>query len=41
VLAKAHHPQQFVDRIAGIVTAPHPATPAQRMPRLADAGAGR
>ena len=30
VVAKAHHPQLFVDRIAGIVTAPHPATPAQR-----------
>jgi len=41
VLAKAHDPQLFVDRIAGIVTAPHPATPVQRMPRLADAGAGR
>jgi glycosyltransferase involved in cell wall biosynthesis len=30
VVVKAHHPQLFVDRIAGIVTAPHPAAPAQR-----------
>ncbi|GID97467.1 glycosyltransferase [Amorphoplanes digitatis] len=30
VVAKAHHPQLFVDRIAGIVTAPRPAAPAQR-----------
>lgn len=30
VVAKAHHAQLFVDRIAGIVTAPHPVTPAQR-----------
>jgi hypothetical protein len=30
VVAKAHDPQLFVDRIAGIVTAPHPVAPAQR-----------
>lgn len=30
VVAKAHHPQLFVDRIAGIVTAPRPVAPAQR-----------
>ena len=30
VVAQAHHPQLFVDRIAGIVTAPHPVPPAQR-----------
>jgi len=30
VAAKAHHAQLFVDRIAGIVTAPHPVAPAQR-----------
>jgi hypothetical protein len=30
VVAKAHDAQLFVDRIAGIVTAPHPVAPAQR-----------
>jgi hypothetical protein len=30
IVARNHHPQLFVDRIAGIVTAPQPATPAQR-----------
>jgi glycosyltransferase involved in cell wall biosynthesis len=40
VVAKAHHPQLFVDRIAGIVTAPHPAAPAQRTAPLAGAVAG-
>ena len=30
VVAQAHHPQLFVDRIAGIVTAPHPVAPVQR-----------
>ncbi|AGZ45537.1 glycosyltransferase family A protein [Actinoplanes friuliensis] len=40
VVAKAHHPQLFVDRIAGIVTAPHPATPVQRSVQRA-AGATR
>jgi hypothetical protein len=40
VVAKAHDPQLFVDRIAGIVTAPHPAAPIQRTARLAIAAAG-
>lgn len=41
VVVKAHHPQLFVDRIAGIVTAPHPATPAQRTAPRADTDATR
>ena len=40
VVAQAHHPQLFVDRIAGIVTAPPPATPVQRTIQLAVVGAG-
>jgi glycosyltransferase involved in cell wall biosynthesis len=40
VVAQAHHPQLFVDRIAGIVTAPPPVTPPQRTARLAAASAG-
>jgi glycosyltransferase involved in cell wall biosynthesis len=39
VIAKNHHPQLFVDRIAGIVTASHPATPAQRTAARAGTGA--
>ncbi|RSM67469.1 glycosyl transferase family 2 [Actinoplanes sp. ATCC 53533] len=35
VVAKAHHAQLFVDRIAGIVTASHPVAPAQRGALLA------
>ncbi|AGL20398.1 glycosyltransferase family A protein [Actinoplanes sp. N902-109] len=32
VVTKAHHPQLYVDRIAGLVHAPRPAAPAQRTP---------
>ncbi|MEU7901935.1 glycosyltransferase family A protein [Actinoplanes sp. NPDC049118] len=41
VVAKAHHPQLFVDRIAGIVTTPHPAAPAQRSVQRAGTAATR
>ncbi|MEV6601821.1 glycosyltransferase [Actinoplanes sp. NPDC051346] len=32
VVANAHHPQAYVDRIASLVHAPHHATPSQRTP---------
>ncbi|WP_305782889.1 glycosyltransferase [Symbioplanes lichenis] len=37
VVAKAHHPQLYVDRIASLVHAPRPAAPVQRMPEPAPA----
>ncbi|MEU4219183.1 glycosyltransferase [Actinoplanes sp. NPDC026623] len=41
VVAKAHHPQLFVDRIAGIVTTPCPTAPAQRTASRAASGTAR